>query len=715
MQKTGSDRRLRSSTDSHFGGGTTTDGESMVTPVDHVQASLQANMFSAEAQAELEGTGDEEDFSFAEASVTSSITRGTMDRTDYSPPDVSPGIPEDVPSVEKGSAYQDSDEPVERFLDDHRRRRLAFLGILLLAVSGALIATGIVLATRSTEAANIERSNTNSPTVSQSPSVSPTLTPSVSPSSSPSSMPSSGREVLINEALRTIYGFSSYEAAFTKGTKQDEARRWIIYDDPKVVDHNDQKTLKQRYALAVFYFSTGGSQWTSKGDWMSVTHECGEINNNTAYEAWYGLGCNANNEVRALAFDDNNLSGEIPSEVSFLLELDNLIIKNSLKLVGEIPASLGEISGMRQLGLYGNRLAGTIPSQIFDLTDLFYLNLSDNKLEGFLGQRIGKLTKLRKLILDKNAIKGSINVMQLRHLPLTFLSLSHNKFSGNVTDPLRFLTQLEYLYLNDNDFVGSLPTKMGLMSQLKSLAIDRNKFDTSIPTEFGQLKELSFFTASDAGIKGELPLEIGNMSALKTLNLAGNKISKIPNTIGKLSKLRYMYMYQNELKGPMPEEIFDLKSLEVLFLSSNELSGVISPNLSKLKNTLKQLYLSDNTFSGNLTTALCEMENLEVLFLDSNEIEGQFPSCIGNLSKLKQLYVFGNKFMGNIPVSIANLKNLENLGLEANSFTGAVPSEICALRDTSDGKLKDLWTDCNTQSLTCKEGCCTQCCPDAGC
>lgn len=733
----GSDRKKRSSSDSQdydspwgssqlsnlgdsqMGGGTTTDGDSMVTPVDHVQASLQANMFSAEAQAELEGTGDEEDFSFAEASITSSITRGTTDRTLESVHDqhevASPPIPENEPSVEKGEVYHDPDEPVERFFDDHRRRRLAILGVLLLAIAGALIATGVVLATKNTQAANIERAQTSSPTVSQSPSLAPSLAASLPPSSHPSLMPTSTREALINEAIRTIYGSLSSKAAFEKGTKQYEARRWVVFDDPKVISHNDHVPLKQRYALAVFYFSTGGPQWTSKGDWMAVTHECGEVNNNTVYDAWYGIGCNENNQVRAIAFDGNNLSGEIPPEISLLVGLENLILKNDRNLGGEIPESLGDISGMRQLGLYGNKLTGAIPSRLFDMIDLFYLNLSDNKLEGYLDQKVGKLTKLRKLILDKNSIKGSINVMQLRHLPLTFLSLANNKFSGNVTDPLRFMAQLEFLYLNDNEFVGSLPPKMGLMSKLQSLAIDRNNFDTTIPTEFGQLKELSFFTASEAGIKGDLPSEIGNMSALKTLNLAGNKITEIPNTIANLAKLKYIYFYQTDLKGPLPEGLFDLSIPEVLFLSSNNHSGELSPNIAKVKNTLKQLYLSDNNFSGNLTASICELENLEVLFLDSNKFTGQFPDCIGNLSNLKQLYVFGNKFEGNVPESLASLEKLEYLGLEENSFSGVIPASVCALRDTSDGKLKELWADCNTETLTCKDGCCTQCCPDEGC
>ena len=280
---------------------TNDDGGSLETPVDHVQATLQHNMFSAEAQAELEGGGDEEDFSFAEASVTSSITRGTMDRTENTPPPVNI----ESPSVEKG---KDSDEPSvhESFFADSRRRRLALLGLLLLGVASALIATGVVISQKNHSAAIEERLKTSSPTTSMAPSTSPTATPSLEPSSLPSSAPSSERESQMNAVFRNFY--TDTNPAFVFDTIQFEARMWIIYTDPKQLPVTDVAGIKQRYSLYVFYLSTGGANWKNKGDWTTGTDECGEVLNGVVYSEWFGLGCNDDNEVRALAFGEYNVS-----------------------------------------------------------------------------------------------------------------------------------------------------------------------------------------------------------------------------------------------------------------------------------------------------------------------------------------------------------------------------------------------------------------------
>lgn len=110
------------------------------------------------------------------------------------------------------------------------------------------------------------------------------------------------------------------------------------------------------------------------------------------------------------------------------------------------------------------------------------------------------------------------------------------------------------------------------------------------------------------------------------------------------------------------------------------------------------------------------MEKLEVLFLDTNRLSGPLPSCIGDLTNLQQFYAFCNQFDGEIPVSISNMTKLESLGLEANNFEGVVHSDICALRDTNNGNLKEFWSDCKSPGkVVCASDCCTQCCPDDAC
>ena len=55
---------------------------------------------------------------------------------------------------------------------------------------------------------------------------------------------------------------------------------------------------------------------------------------------------------------------------------------NSRGLDGTIPAELGDLTGLRRLDLFENRLTGPIPAELGNLVKLQSLNLSDNRLTG---------------------------------------------------------------------------------------------------------------------------------------------------------------------------------------------------------------------------------------------------------------------------------------------------------------------------------------------
>jgi hypothetical protein len=78
-------------------------------------------------------------------------------------------------------------------------------------------------------------------------------------------------------------------------SSQYAARRWLLFRDSEIVELNEERIV-QRYALACFYFSTGGEDSWEKinNNWLSG-NECGD-------DVWDGIDCNAKGEVRALAF-----------------------------------------------------------------------------------------------------------------------------------------------------------------------------------------------------------------------------------------------------------------------------------------------------------------------------------------------------------------------------------------------------------------------------
>ncbi len=89
---------------------------------------------------------------------------------------------------------------------------------------------------------------------------------------------------------------------------------------------------------------------------------------------WYGAGIDTNGHVTALLLEDNQLTGEMPSELGSLSSLIWLNLSRN-QLSGEIPLELGNLSNLEGLSLVGNELSGCVPSGLInvefnDLDDL---------------------------------------------------------------------------------------------------------------------------------------------------------------------------------------------------------------------------------------------------------------------------------------------------------------------------------------------------------
>ena len=83
------------------------------------------------------------------------------------------------------------------------------------------------------------------------------------------------------------------------GTPQNLAANWLIDDDAFLVCPGDEK-LMQRYVMALFYYSTEGSSWSSCGqvgacsetNFLSAVHEC----------EWAGTTCNSDLCITEIMF-----------------------------------------------------------------------------------------------------------------------------------------------------------------------------------------------------------------------------------------------------------------------------------------------------------------------------------------------------------------------------------------------------------------------------
>ena len=133
------------------------------------------------------------------------------------------------------------------------------------------------------------------------------------------------------------------------------------------------------------------------GDNTSCIDECGVVNGNNYTDEICGS-CSVNlwgecygiEETTSLNLGSSGLTGEIPSEIGNLTNLESLILSSN-QLTGEIPSEIGNLTNLTSLSLGYNQLTGEIPSEIGNLTNLTYLRLSSNELTGEIPSEICNL------------------------------------------------------------------------------------------------------------------------------------------------------------------------------------------------------------------------------------------------------------------------------------------------------------------------------------
>lgn len=245
----------------------------------------------------------------------------------------------------------------------------------------------------------------------------------------PCNLQPGGREVLINIFLRVVSNPADVD---TPGSPQQLALDWMVNTDPLQVCPQD-RNLIQRYVMAVFYFSTRGDRWTecsspplrtdfdttealaaeaaanaacnlqvagvnaSSDAWLTGGNEC----------EWGGVGCNEDNFITRIEFEQNGIAGTLPFELTRLQTLQNLILEEGI-LTGTIPSKLGEIRSLEQLDLNFNLLQGPIPDELYNLSNLRVMDLNDNELTGTISSSISDLTRLSFFQIENNGFTGTV-------------------------------------------------------------------------------------------------------------------------------------------------------------------------------------------------------------------------------------------------------------------------------------------------------------------
>ncbi|CAB9530728.1 LRR receptor-like serine threonine-protein kinase [Seminavis robusta] len=411
---------------------------------------------------------------------------------------------------------------------------------------------------------------------------------------------------------------------------QSKAYQWLANSfnnqSSTLVNDLPKWRLKQRFALATFYYSTRGEYWVKKHGWLAWDEdECTWEQVFLSQRDTREFHCNNMGEIKELSFERaNNLHGTIPPELSLLGgSFQVLKFHQQLQLEGTIPTEVGLLTKLTQITLGLTNIAGTLPTELGYLQCLDFLFSFNNQISGQIPSEIGKLGKLSSLILATLNLSGSVPV-EIFQLP------------GLVSLVIDGGPDLNTEY--------ALQDVFGNAQQLEMLSLSFQSFgaDMSIPSEIGTMTKLTKLLLSASNIFGTVPTELGMLEQLTSLGLNENAISgSFPNVLIELTNLKYLHVDSNKLHGPLPPNLFSiLTNLVTLRAHSNHFSGMI-PTEVGLLSSLQVLELKNTDLSGTMPTELLALTNLTLLALQNTSVSGSIPEQLCDKMYQKKYQCFG--------------------------------------------------------------------------
>ncbi len=197
----------------------------------------------------------------------------------------------------------------------------------------------------------------------------------------------------------------------------------------------DIKEEEIRNALIALYESTNGDSWTENTNW------CSEL----PIEEWYGIDYYRDIDHLQVLLYDNNLTGEIPSEI---FDLENLYILDLdfNEIGGTIPSNIGNCPNLENLYLGYNNLTGGIPESIGNLSNLRTLSLQYNELTGNLPKSIGNLNSLTSFQAAGNYLSGNLPEEYATVMNSDYASIAYNQFYGKIPEAVLEHPNWKYMW-----------------------------------------------------------------------------------------------------------------------------------------------------------------------------------------------------------------------------------------------------------------------------
>jgi len=467
---------------------------------------------------------------------------------------------------------------------------------------------------------------------------------------------------------------------------QAKALSWLI-NDPELDSYSNWKAV-QRFALAVLYFSTEGSNWDLNENWLQYSQdECTswffrDLVDITV-DSW-AIGWNTGSGARRLHSQSLRRQLQTGNTTNGAVANTTTKLDSACSITGEY-----EIMVLRN-----NNMNGVLPPEIGLLTRLVILDLSNNDgLGGSIPSTIGFLTNLKRLSVERNT-----------HI-------------GQIPTQIGLLTQLERLYMEHNEaLTGPLPTEVGnLGAKLQVFSVQRSGLTGYLPTELyrltglrellvqnlmgvtggtlegiGALTDLELCIVHDVPFNSTIPAELGSLTKLQKLNLWNTQIhGSVPTELWKLTGMTRLDLEDNFLTGTFPQELSQMSNLELAFLDNNLFSGTLPTHIWQGFPKMIALTVHSTAISGTIPTETGLMTTLEEIWFADMPIQGTIPSEIANMRDLQMLFLHVTDLTGTIPSEFATLDQLHIITLSNTSLTGTVPDRLC-------GSLHDMEFSCRS-------------------
>ncbi|KAF3433852.1 hypothetical protein FNV43_RR24955 [Rhamnella rubrinervis] len=443
------------------------------------------------------------------------------------------------------------------------------------------------------------------------------------------------------------------------------------------------------------------------------------------FEELFQLGpANMTNRLKILDLSSNRLNSTIPQWLGGLNRLEFLDLSLNIKLQGNIPASIGNLTSMVSLDLSDNQLDGEIPNSFGNLFRLRKLQLSSNKLSGPI-PTVGKLSELQDFDVSRNQLCGCLPMDFGKLSKLRDFDVSDNQLNGSLPMDFGKLSNLQYFIASNNQLNGSLPESFGQLAKLQNLDISNNSLkgmvhevhlanlsrlkvliasgnslnlETSpnwvppfqletlklnswhlgpkLPLWLRRQQHLSKLQISNAGISGTIPIWFCNISSqLETLDLSHNQFYG-PFPCHVALPLSDIYISYNQFNGSLP--LISSKELVAIDFSNNLFSGSVTQFFCDNSSFSGfYIFLGNNLLSGTIPNCWRKWEaNLRILNLENNNLVEVIPSSMGNFSMIYWINMQNNSLSGELPLSLKNSTSLNFLDLSGNKFSGKIPEWI---------------------------------------